>query len=227
MSSKKPSKEQVRSIVEDDITEQYTREESRLTRTALDRLHLQLVDAAKIYESEPTNQRQAVCDALIATSEFLEKQGFNDATLVPLSRVIVAMVDLCRQNRPDPLFCEKLKVGKPRRSLEDSIRQGHLAALADAWLEAYSNDEGGTNKRLARAARHMSGKHFGKVTREMLGSARSYQRQTGHNALVYDSHKQMKDVLNAEAKVAGGGECGLRTAIDVQIKALNIKAKMR
>lgn len=226
MKVKGPSTEEVSSIVSEQASEKYVRRKVDPTGTGLDELHGRLVDAAKAYAAGPQLQRQAVCDAIIATSGYLEREGFSDATLIPLNRVLWAIVELCEQNRPDPLFCEKPKAGKSRRSLEESTRQGHLAALADLWLEANSNGEGQNNAKLKTAARQIKGLYFGTVTPTMLESARSYQRQHGHSELLYDSYTQMKDALIKEAKEAGGGKEGLRTAIDVQIKALNKKAKL-
>lgn len=227
MSNSVPTSEQVRAIVDDQVSAQYVRGEAGHTLTALEKLHAQLVEAAKGYELGPQMQRQAVCDAVMATSDFLTTQGFSDATMVPLNRVAWALVDLCKQNRPDPLFCEKLKSVKPKRGLEESIRQGHLAALANAWLDANPDGDIGENSKLDRAARHISGSHFGAISRAMLKSAMSYQRQIGHNDLIYASYNQMKVALDEEAKIAGGGEIGLRTAIHVQLKALNAKADLR
>jgi hypothetical protein len=206
-----PSREQVRSIVGDHLSQQYTRSSAVAdARTELDRLHSQLVDAARAYESGPETQRQAVCE-----------------TLEPLSRVVVAIVDLCNQNRPDPLFSEKPKSGKGKRSLMEAVRQGQCAALAKAWLDCHASDEVPGAPSLASAARRMSGKHFGTLTEKMLNSSLTYQRQSGHHDLIYKSYAQMGDALKTEAIAAGGGLRGLRAAIDVQIDALNAAAELR
>lgn len=193
----------------------------------LDQLHAQLVVAAENYEAGPQLQRQAVCDAIMAVSEFLNGQGFDDATLVPLNRVVWAVVDLCQQNHPDPLFCEKRSNTKRRRNLADAVRQGHLAAIAEAWLASALDNEGDEAAILERAARHMSGPHFGVLDRAALDSARTYQRKPGQHTLVYGSYQQMQNALAAEAKAVGAGPGSLRKAVLAQINALNARVEIK
>lgn len=227
MNHDKPSKDQVRALAGRHVADQYARKLSVVDVSAgLDQLHGQLVDAAQDYEAGPQFQRQAICDAIIATSEFLRGQGFGNAATIPLSRVLWAIVDLCEQNHPDPLFCEKPRQSKPKRNMEDAVRQGQLAALADALLASSTSDEGDEAAKLERAARLLSGKHFGALDGKNLSSARSYQRQMGQHELVYQSYKQMTDALATEANTVGGDSVGLRTAIQVQIDALNAKAEL-
>lgn len=223
-----PSREQARELVREHIGELYARGDPEADPLhALSQLHYQLAMAARTYEAGPKQQRQAVCDAIIAVSEFLKGQGFSSATLVPLNRVVWAIVDLCQQNHPDPLFCEKMSNTKPRRNLADAVRQGQLAAIADAWLASASDDEGDEAAILERAARCMSGLHFGTVNRAALSSARSYQRKTEQNELLYRSYEQMNGALAAEAKLVGDGKRGLRAAIEAQLKGLNAKAELQ
>lgn len=228
MNRQRPSKQEVRTLVGEGLGELYERSPASVDCLAgLDRLHGQLVDAAQAYETGPKQQRQAICDSIIATTDFLKGQGFTNETLVPLNRVLWAIVNLTTQNNPDPLFCEKPQKTKPQRSMENAVQQGHLAALADAWLVCSARDEGDDAAKLERAARHLSGANFGTVDGAKLQSARSYQRQDGHHELVYRSYEQMTDVLTAEAAAAGGGEAGLRMAVQVQIDALNSRAELR
>lgn len=223
-----PSTAQVREIVSEHIAELAARGQPETdAEQGLHELHRQLVMAAQDYQVGPLRQRQAVCDAIMAVSEFLKGQGFSGATMVPLSRVVWAIVDLCQQNHPDPLFCEKRSKAKPRRNLTDAVLRGQMAAIADAWLASALGDEGDEASMLDRAARHMSGVHFGTLDRAALNSARTYQRQIGHNELVYKSYEQMRDALAAEADAVGGGFAGLRAAVLAQIKALNIKKEMQ
>lgn len=224
MQKQTPSQAQVREMVRNAREQAYVRGEPEAdTEQALDALYARLVEAAQAYETGPKQQRQAVCDAIIAVNEFLEGQGFSGATLIPLKRVVFAMTNLCKQNQPDPLFCEKRSKTKGKRKIEDSVRQGHLAALADAWIKSALADEGDERAMLNRAARHISGNHFGTVKGVSLQSARAYQRQAHHPELLYDAYDQMKQTLAREAEAAGGGKIGLRNAILTQIKALNIK----
>ncbi|MBC2651357.1 hypothetical protein [Novosphingobium aerophilum] len=223
-----PSHEQVRQLVSEHMDQLHGRGAPQADPlVALVQLHDQLVAAAKAYEAGPQQQREAVCEAIIAVSEFLKGQGFSGATLVPLSRVVWAIVDVCDRNHPDPLFCEKPSKTKGRRNLEDAVRKGQIAAIADAWLESSSGDEGDEDAKLNRAARYMSGAYFGALNRKALTSAKSYQRQAGHHELIYSAYAQMRDALAAEARVLGDGPANLRAAILVQIKALNTKAEMQ
>lgn len=228
MAHDKPSKEQVRTVVRNYLSEGFTRScNLGATPNELDQLHHLLVLAAQAYRTGPKQQRQAVADAVIATSEFLHAQGFSRDTLVPLTRVVRAITEVCEQNLPDPLFCEKPRRAKPRRGMADAVRQGQLAAIADAWLTSHADDEGDEAAKLERAARLMSGKYFGTLHGTLLRSARSYQRQTGQHPLVYQTYEQVSEGLSLEAGSAGGGSHGLRLAIEIEIAALNESANLR
>ena len=228
MNINRPTKEQVRLLVSEDVLAQYMRGHCDIdTAVELDNLHDILVDAAQAYASGPRQERQAVCNAVIAISVFLEGQGFSNATLAPIKRILAAVVDLSEQNRPDPMFCEKSKKTKSRRSMQDSVRQGHLAAFADVWIMSHPNDGSDELSKLKLAARRLSGTYFGKLEVNSLRNAKSYQRQTGQHDLVYSSYEQMSKALAAEAKSAGGDAEGLRIALELQIDALNAKAELR
>lgn len=226
MDQGKPSKAQIAELLGEHIERQYDRKPDVPDASAgLERLHDELVAAARSYDSGLGQQRQAVCDAIMVTSEFLKEQGFGDAALVPLSRVVWALAGLCESNRPDPLFCEKMAALKPRRSMEKDVQQGHLAALVDAWLRSSSAEEGREPDKLRRAARHMSGAHFGKLDKTQLQSARSYNRRAEPHGLLRRAYDQMSEALSADAEAAGGGAHGLRRAVESQIDALNLNAE--
>lgn len=225
-----PRQAQVQEIVRDVLDQSHDLGEAEAnSEQGLDELHAQLVEAARSYEAGPKQQRQAVCDAIIAVTEFLEGQGFSYATLIPLNRVVRAVTEVCKLNQPDPLFCEKPTKTKGKRKLAESVRQGHLAALADAWLKSGSADEGGEAAALKRAARRISGRYFGTVDSVDLRSARNYQRQSQSHELLSKAYVQMRDILAAEAEadVADGCAIGLRSAILIQLEALNAKAEIQ
>lgn len=221
-----PSHEQIRQVVRVELEQRYARGSANThPEQVLPQLHAQLVEAARAYETGPKQQRQAVCDAIIAVDEFLAGQGFTGETLAPLKRVVVAITDLCQHNQPDPLFCQKLSKTKGKRTLQDSVRQGQLAALAEAWVESASSEEGDKAALLNKAAREISGRYFGNVERAGLSSAMAYQRQPNHPPLLYEAHAQMKKRLAIEAEAAGGDARGLRAAVLTQLEALNAKAE--
>lgn len=223
-----PSQAEIRELVSQHIAERFARGASEADPLqALDQLHAQLVFATSDYEAGPQKQREAVCAAIIAVSEFLNGQGFSDATLAPLTRALSAIVNLSQQNHPDPLFCQKPAKTKRSRNLEDTVRQGHLAALVDAWLASASDNEGDEAAILDRAARHMSGPHFGALDRAALNSARTYQRKRGQHPLLYQSFQQMQDALSSEARAVGSGPGSLRKAVLAQINALNARADLK
>lgn len=218
-----PGRQELQAIVKERVTKQEARSPSRAEPdAALKALHEELVDAARAYRKGPSQQRQGVCDAIAAVLEFLKGQGFSDAILEPLKRPAFAIVDLCRQNRADPLFAEKRKTTKPMRSMQEAILQGHLAALASQWLECDNETEGGPRAKLSRAARALSGRYFGKLDEKSISSAINYQRQSNHHPLLYQAFEQMECALRSEADAAGGGTQGGRLAVITQVKILNL-----
>lgn len=216
----------LQAIVDRHFVEQFARNPSEADpASGLDQLHERLSVVARVYEEGPSTQRQAVSEAILSVAEFLKEQGFSDDTLTPLMRVVWAFANLRDQNRPDPLFTEKRAPTKAKRSMEDAIRQGHLAAFATVWLNSQKTGEGDRSTKLGRGARQLSGYHFGKLSGKALSNAMNYQRQTEHHELLYQAFEQMMGVLTIESDAVGGGEEGLRLALKTQINALNLKAK--
>jgi len=223
-----PLKRARQEIVQQHREEQYARQRvdaDPLAELAL--LHDALAGFSKAYETGPAAQRQAICDSIIAVAAFLRSQGYSDRTLMPINRVVGAIAEICNQNRPDPLFCEKKARTKPKRSMQNAILLGHLAAFADAWLRADLKGSDPESVKLKRASKRLSGNYFGQLEVKKLKSAMSYQRQPGHQALLYDAYRQMQGVLEVEASHVGGDEAGLMMAIEVQIDSLNEQADSR
>lgn len=221
----KPTRDEISALVEEHLASQYDRQPITSDPAfALEKLHDHLSSIALNYEKGPVFQRQAVADSVMAIAEFLSEQGFSSHTLTPFNRIIYALTDLCDQNRPDPLFCEKPKKTKPRRSLEEALRSGQLAALSEAWLRAYSEMPIDMATKLNNAARRMSGAHFGRLDATALSTALSYQRQTDHPEILYSAFEKMKAQLEQDAKELAAEGNGLKAAIEIQLDALNAKA---
>tara|TARA_R110000868_G_scaffold361248_1_gene623233 strand:+ start:1336 stop:2037 length:702 start_codon:yes stop_codon:yes gene_type:complete len=221
-----PGQQELQAIINERVAKQDTRSRpSTKSDAALKALHKDLVEAARAFREGPSQQRQGVCDAVVAVLEFLKGQGFSDSTLEPLKRPLWALASLSEQNLPDPLFAEKRKKSKSKRSMTDAIRQGHLAAFAGLWLECDDQGGGGRRVRLGRAARALSGAYFGNLDETSVNSAITYQRQNDHHPLIYGAFEKMKDVLMAEANAVGGGIDGIRLALVTQIKILNLSSK--
>lgn len=226
MAHKTPTQAQIDKLIDAHVADRYVRHECEQDPlVGLENLHDDLVRAARAYEVGPSEQRDAVCEAIIAVTNFLKGQGFGLPALAPLRRVHHAIFDLCRNNHPDPLFSEKMKPGKSCRDMKDAVRQGQLAALADCWLRAHADGEGGEDQKLNRAARALSGAHFGKLEGKALQNARSYTRQAGPDALLTKVYIQMFEKLESEADSVGGGAQGRQLAIATLLKFLNKKAE--
>jgi len=144
---------------------------------ALEKLHVRLVDDARLYESDDLqDQRDAVADSLLAIVDYLKAQGFNDATLAPLMRPVAALSER-ENNSIDLMFAQRARKGRPRATLAEHERSGILAALSDAWLRSHAEQDQLQSDKLANAARKMKGRWFGNVTRAQLETARELVSQ--------------------------------------------------
>lgn len=156
----------------------YTRQPSQGGRVAaLDKLHTQLVNDARLYESENLqDQRDAVANTLLAVAGFLKAQGFATATLAPLIRPVAALTER-ENNSLDQMFAQRARAGRPKATLAEHERTGILVALTDLWLIAHAADDRPIADKLADAARKMNGRWFGRVTRAQLETARELVSQ--------------------------------------------------
>lgn len=156
----------------------YARQPSAGGRVAaLEKLHAQLVDDARLYESENLqDQRDAVAHALFAVVDFLQAQGFAKPTLAPLIRPVAALAER-ENNSLDLMFSQRARGGRPKATLADHERTGILAALAEGWLRTHEDDDRPQPDKLADAARNMKGRWFGSVTRAQLETAREIVNQ--------------------------------------------------
>ena len=193
----------------------------------LNQLHLGLRDAAKAYNKGNEQRREAVCSSVIAVLEFLGDEGFSDEVLIPFSRVLWAVEGISKRQSPDPLFCEKPKRYKRKRSLLDAALKGQIAAIADAWLDGCSDADEKIAQKLQRLARGASGPYFGELTLKRIESARKYQAQQGHPDVLYGAYVDMQKILRAEAEAFGPYDPGPKAAVEAQINALNAIASAR
>ena len=224
----RPTSKDIRRLVGEHMDDQHLRQPANGGRVeALDQLHAELVSHAREYAKGPLTQRQAVCDTIMSISEYLKAQGFSVQTLTPLHRVLTAIVDVTQSNQPDPLFAEKMRKAKGRRTKDADILTGHLAAMAKAGLKLSSSDEGDVSTKLKRLIRHLSGDYFGKVTAKRLSTARTYLNQSDKSDPLHLAFDQMEETLSRESSAAGGGERGLAAAWQAQLLSLNAKARLR
>jgi len=186
--------------------DRYVRERSFGGRVAaLDKLHAQLVDDAQLYESDDLqDQRDAVAHALLAVADFLKAQGFANHTLVPLMRPVAALAER-ENNSLDLMFTQRARPGRPKATLADHERTGILAALAEAWLRTNETDDRPQSDKLAEAARKMTGRWFGSVTRAQLETAREVVSQeasdhpaVGHAKMVCSWHADVVEKFGVE-----------------------------
>lgn len=155
-------------------------------KAALEKLHVRLVDDARLYECDDLQgQRDAVADSLLAVVDYLNAQGFNNATLAPLMRPVAALVER-ENNSIDLMFAQRARKGRPRATLAEHERSGILAALSEAWLRSHKEQDRRQSDKLADAARKMKGRWFGNVTRAQLETARELvsQEASDHPAVI-------------------------------------------
>ena len=140
-------------------------------------LHNQLSAAAAHYRrSDLQGQRDAVADAAFAVERFLRSQGFNAATLEPLMRPALALVER-EKNRLDLMFCERKRGGAPSRSIDDYCKIGATAALAEAWLTCHSDKVEKTDAKLKRFCRFVAGPWLGDLSLAKVKAAREMVSQ--------------------------------------------------
>lgn len=149
---------------------------------ALDLLHINLVNHAKLYESDNLqDQRDAVALTIFAVHGYLSEQGFAPLTLAPLMRPAAALAER-ENNSLDMLFAQRARGGRPKTTLGEHERTGILAELANLWLRIHADQEHPQKVKLAQAARNMHGRWFdGPVTVARLESAREIVSQESRN----------------------------------------------
>ena len=129
---------------------------------ALDRLHEILVYNARLYEGPLQAKRDAVVNSIQAVRDYLADQGFAPATLEPINRPALALIER-ESNRSDPLF-GRARAGAPKRSLALEHRTGAMAAIADQWLRLRPDLGLKQADKLRPLKRKLSGAFFGSVS---------------------------------------------------------------
>lgn len=181
----------------------------------LELLHDALVDNARLYEGSLQDQRDAVAASLGAVKDFLILQGFAPATIDPIIRPILALVER-ELNIIDPLFAERPRGGRPKRALEAENRTGAIAAIAEFWLSDLKQDDRKQSLKLAELARRLSGGWFGDLTAAKIKQAREIvsQEAKDHPAVSW------AELYLSNLRVAADA-FGTQAAIEIVVRNLN------
>ncbi len=222
MSDKMPDRtppltaEQLRSVDANAAALRFNRKRSTGDRVrAQARLHETLVGDAQLYDGSLQDQRDAVAHAIQAVISYLTDHGFAGATLEPLNRPVLALIER-ESNRLDPLFVERARNGAPSRSFASDHQAGALSALADAWLKLHPAPDPKTEIKLRALARELSGAYFGKVTYSLIKRARELTAQEGAEHMAVRWAKFYREQL-AEAS----HELGSQNAFMIVLRNLN------
>ena len=184
--------------------------------SALDALNLRLADNAALYlHGNLQNQRDAVADSLLAVEGFLADQGIARLALLPLLRPVEALVER-EKNTIDPLFAERVRDGKPMRTLDRLNRIGILAALADAWLDTHAGDGRSQKLLLDEARRTFAGRWFKNLTRARLKTARDLVSQEAADHPAVEQARRTRADIERTAELYGP-----KNAITIMVRYLN------
>lgn len=196
-----------------------------LQRVAVDspmaaaKLNARLADNFMLYaQGDLQDQRDAVADSLLAVEVFLSNLGISKLALQPILRPVEALVER-ENNTTDPMFAERKRGGKPKRTLDKLNRIGILASLADAWLSAHSKERRDQDALLREAARAFKGQWFNGLTKAQLKTARDYVSQS---ALEDIDHPSVLQARLTKAQIEQAAEqYGAKNAIHVIVAFLN------
>jgi hypothetical protein len=185
-------------------------------REAIHTLNRRLVDNATLYlRGDLQDQRDAVADTLLAVEGFLADQGLSRLALFPILRPVEALVER-ENNTIDPLFAERVRDGKPKRTLDKLNRIGILAGLADAWLDAHAGDGRSPKLLLDEATRTFKGRWFKNLTRAQLRTARDLVREESAD------HPSVEQARRTRADIERTAELyGPQNAIAIMVRYLN------
>lgn len=185
-------------------------------REAIHALNLRLTDNAALYlRGKLQDKRDAVADSLLAVEGFLADQGLSRLALLPLLRPVEALVER-ENNTIDPLFAERPRGGKPKRTLDRLNRIGILAALADAWLDAHAGDDRPQKLLLDEARRTFRGRWFKNLTSAQLKTARDLVSQEAADHPSVEKAKLTRADIDRTAELFG-----LKNAIAIMVRYLN------
>jgi hypothetical protein len=159
---------------------------SKAETQALQTVHQKLSQAAEFYIAGDLEQkRQAVCASLLAVIEYFEQKNFDPHLLLPILRPAQALAGL-QTNALDQLFAERPKKQKPKHTMENYWRIAIVAAFANVWLEAHSDQTQKQADKLSRAARKMQGRFFQDVDAAQLKTARDLVSQSPKESIVVE-----------------------------------------
>ncbi len=170
---------------------------------ALANLKASLIASADYYRvSDLQGQRDAVHSTLVAVREFLEAQGFAPATLEPLMRPSIALLER-EQNTLDPMFAERARGGRPARTMDEDEKLGLIAAMAEYWLPLHKHEYQHQTDRLSAIARAISGKYLGEVDGARIKFAREIANQESNDHAVVRWSKFHTEALTEMAELFG------------------------
>ncbi len=213
----KPTEQQFVTAVEAVSRDRFARGAAKTEiREAVHALNLRLTDNADLYlRGSLQDQRDAVADTLLAVEGFLADQGLARLALLPILRPVEALVER-ENNTIDPLFSERARDGKPKRTLDRLNRIGILAALADAWLDAHAGDGRPQKLLLDEARRSFRGRWFKNLTSAQLKTARDLVSQEAAD------HPSVEQARRTRADIARAAEVyGPKNAIAIMVRYLN------
>jgi len=186
----------------------------------LDLLNNILIKNAEIYEAgKLQDQRDAVCNSLLSVVSYLSANGIANSQLKPLLRAVGALQER-ENNSPDKLFCERQRVGAPKRSMIQDQQDGLIAAFADHWLENVADRTIPMGNRRAEIARILQGLNLGPVSPARVKQAKELvaQERPSHPS------RQMYDIVKRWLSRATA-DFGAMTATE-QIRSFVAQSKL-
>jgi hypothetical protein len=128
------------------------------------------------HSSSRQDRRDAIANSLQAVASYLSENGVELRHLKPILHALESLIER-ENNRLDPIFCERKRVGKPARSLLQNQQDGAIAAIANHWLAHNVDPAAPMPNRLAAAARLMQNAGLGSVSAARIKQARELVSQ--------------------------------------------------
>lgn len=155
------------------------------------------------------DRRDAIANCLLSVATYLSENGIDLRHLRPILHPVESLTER-ENNRLDPIFCERVRAGKPTRSLAQNQQDGIIAAIANHWLAHNADSTTPMQNRLNAAARQMQNANLGVVSAARVKQARELvsQEAADHPA------RLMADVVNSWLERASN-DYGVANAIGI------------